>query len=53
MPNPLRLAVIAKHHFDEVRLPLIRHALRRAALALGTPLGKALGYEPAGEVAVA
>src|SRR2546423_2315778 len=48
MPNPLRLAVIAKHHFDDVRLPLIPHALQRAALALGAPLGKAFGYEPVG-----
>jgi quercetin dioxygenase-like cupin family protein len=57
MPNPLRLAVIAKHHFDDVRLPLIPHVLQRAALALGAPLGKAFGYEaayePVGEVAVA
>jgi quercetin dioxygenase-like cupin family protein len=32
MPNPLRLAVIAKHHFDDVRLPLIPRgpAARRA-----------------------
>src|SRR5918999_1268138 len=53
MPNPLRLAVIAKHHFDDVRLPLIPHSLQRAALAMGAPLGRALGYrpvyEPAGE----
>jgi hypothetical protein len=27
MPNPLRLAVIARHHFDDVRLPLIPHTL--------------------------
>jgi hypothetical protein len=47
MPNPLRLAVIAKHHFDDVRLPLIPHALQRAALALGAPLGRICGYEPA------
>ena len=53
MPNPLRLAVIARHHFDDVRLPLIPHVLQRAALAMGAPLGLALGYrpvyEPAGE----
>jgi quercetin dioxygenase-like cupin family protein len=53
MPNPLRLAVIARHHFGDVRLPLIPHVLQRAALAMGAPLGKALGYtpeyEPAGE----
>jgi quercetin dioxygenase-like cupin family protein len=56
MPNPLRLAVIARHHFDDVRLPLIPHALQRAALALGAPLGRAIGYrpvyDPAGEVAL-
>jgi quercetin dioxygenase-like cupin family protein len=46
MPNPLRLAVIAKHHFDDVRLPLIPHVLQRAALAMGAPLGRALGYRP-------
>jgi quercetin dioxygenase-like cupin family protein len=59
MPNPLRLAVIAKHHFDDVRLPRIPHVLQRAALALGAPLGRAVGYEPtyapapAGEVELA
>jgi quercetin dioxygenase-like cupin family protein len=56
MPGPLRLAVIARHHFDDVRLPVIPHALQRAALALGAPLGRAFGYratyEPAGEVEV-
>jgi mannose-6-phosphate isomerase-like protein (cupin superfamily) len=44
MPNPLRLAVIAKAHFDTVRLPFPPAALQRAALALGAPLGKAIGY---------
>ena len=57
MPSPLRLAVIAKHHFDDVRLPVIPHSLQRAALAMGAPLGKALGfrpvYEPAGEAEAA
>ena len=57
MPNPLRLAVIAKHHFDTVRLPLVPAALQRAALACGAPLGRLLGYapvyEPAGELAFA
>ena len=43
MPNPLRLAVIAKHHFDDVRLTVIPHVLQRAALAAGAPLGGALG----------
>lgn len=57
LPNPLRLAVIARHHFDDVRLPLIPHILQRAALAMGAPLGKAMGYgpvyEPAGEAEAA
>jgi quercetin dioxygenase-like cupin family protein len=51
MPNPLRLAVIARHHFDDVRLPLIPHALQRLALALGAPIGKAFGYHEAYEAA--
>jgi mannose-6-phosphate isomerase-like protein (cupin superfamily) len=51
MPNPLRLAVIAKHHFDDVRLPLIPHVLQRAALALGAPIGKVFGYRAAYEAA--
>jgi mannose-6-phosphate isomerase-like protein (cupin superfamily) len=49
--NPLRLLVIAGHHFDDARLPLIPHTLQRAALALGAPLGKALGYRPVYEAA--
>jgi hypothetical protein len=57
MPNPLRLAVIAKHHFDDVRLPVIPHALQRAALSLGAPIGRVFGYtptyEPTGEPGVA
>jgi quercetin dioxygenase-like cupin family protein len=44
MPSPLRLAVIAKAHFDTVRLPFPPAALQRAALALAAPLGQALGY---------
>jgi mannose-6-phosphate isomerase-like protein (cupin superfamily) len=51
MPNPLRLAVIARHHFDDVRLPLIPHAVQRAALALGAPVGKAVGYREVYEAA--
>jgi hypothetical protein len=53
MPNPLRLAVIARHHFDDVRLPLIPHFLQRAALAMGAPIGRALGYRATYETAVA
>ena len=44
LPNPLRLAVIAKAHFDTVRLPFPPAAMQSAALALAAPLGKALGY---------
>jgi quercetin dioxygenase-like cupin family protein len=46
MPNPLRLAVIARAHFDTVRLPFPPAWLQRAALALGAPLGRVLGYRP-------
>jgi hypothetical protein len=46
MPGPLRLAVIAHHHFDVVRLPVIPHALQRLALVPGALLGKAVGYRP-------
>jgi hypothetical protein len=45
MPNPLRLAVIARSHFDTVRLPFPPAALQRAALAVGAPLGRMLGYQ--------
>jgi quercetin dioxygenase-like cupin family protein len=44
LPNPLRLAVIARAHFDTVRLPFPPSAFQRAGLAVGAPLGKALGY---------
>jgi quercetin dioxygenase-like cupin family protein len=47
MPNPLRLAVIAKAHFDTVRLPFPPAWVQRAGLALGAPVGRMLGYEPA------
>jgi quercetin dioxygenase-like cupin family protein len=58
MPGPLRLAVIANHHFDVVRLPVIPHWLQKAALAAGAPVGRLLGYQPTyeagvGELAVA
>ena len=45
MPNPLRLAVIAKATFDTVRLPLIPAWMQRTALALGAPIGRLAGYE--------
>ncbi|MGZ8707927.1 MAG: cupin domain-containing protein [Gaiellaceae bacterium] len=44
MPNPLRLAVIAQAHFDTVRLPQPPAWLQKAGLALGAPIGRALGY---------
>ena len=46
MPNPLRLAVIARHHFDTVRLPFPPAWLQRIGLALGAPLGRLAGYGP-------
>ena len=46
MPNPLRLAVIAQAHFDDVRLPFPPAWMQRAGLALGAPLGRLAGYEP-------
>ena len=44
LPNPLRLAVVAQAHFDTVRLPFPPDVLQRMALAVGAPLGRALGY---------
>jgi mannose-6-phosphate isomerase-like protein (cupin superfamily) len=44
MPNPLRLAVIARAHFDVVRLPRIPVWMQRAGLALGAPIGRLAGY---------
>jgi mannose-6-phosphate isomerase-like protein (cupin superfamily) len=46
MPNPLRLAVIAKAHFDDVRLPFPPAFVQRTGLAMGAPLGRLLGYAP-------
>ncbi|MBA3366879.1 MAG: cupin domain-containing protein [Actinobacteria bacterium] len=46
MPNPLRLAVIAREHFDTVQLPFPPAALQRMGLALGAPLGRLVGYTP-------
>jgi len=46
MPGPLRLAVIANHHFDVVRLPAVPHALQKMALVPGALLGRAFGYRP-------
>lgn len=46
MPNPLRLAVIARHHFDDVRLPFPPVWMQRLGLALGAPVGRLVGYAP-------
>jgi mannose-6-phosphate isomerase-like protein (cupin superfamily) len=46
MPNPFRLAVIANEHFDTVQLPVVPAWAQRAALAVGAPVGRALGYGP-------
>ena len=44
MPNPLRLAVIARAHFDTVRLPFPPAWMQRVGLMLGAPLGRLVGY---------
>ena len=44
LPSPLRLAVIARHHFDDVRLPFPPAWLQRLGLAIGAPLGRLLGF---------
>jgi mannose-6-phosphate isomerase-like protein (cupin superfamily) len=46
MPNPLRLAVVAREHFDDVRLPFPPAWMQRMGLSVGAPLGRALGYRP-------
>jgi quercetin dioxygenase-like cupin family protein len=46
MPSPLRLAVIANAHFDDVRLPFPPAWLQRFGLLMGAPLGRLLGFEP-------
>jgi mannose-6-phosphate isomerase-like protein (cupin superfamily) len=46
MPNPFRLAVIADAHFDVVRVPLVPTWLQRAALAVGSRVGRLAGYRP-------
>jgi quercetin dioxygenase-like cupin family protein len=53
MPNPLRLAVIARSHFDTVRLPFPPAWMQRAALAVGASFGRLLGYRPTAVAATA
>jgi quercetin dioxygenase-like cupin family protein len=49
MPNPLRLAVIARAHFDTVHLPFPPAWMQRLGLAMGAPVGRLLGYGAAHE----
>jgi quercetin dioxygenase-like cupin family protein len=51
LPNPLRLAVIANAHFDDVRLPHVPATLQKAALVAGAAVGRMLGYRPTYEPA--
>jgi quercetin dioxygenase-like cupin family protein len=57
MPSPLRLAVIANAHFDDVRLPYVPGFLQKAALVSGAAVGRLAGfqptYQPCGELAAA
>ena len=46
MPNPLRLAVIANAHFDDVRLPFPPAWVQKVGLMLGAPAGRMLGFKP-------
>ena len=45
MPNPLRLAVIANAHFDDVRLPHVPAFAQKAALVTGAAFGRLVGFE--------
>jgi hypothetical protein len=44
MPNPFRLAVIAKAHLDTVVLPFPPVWAQKLALAAGAPVGRLFGY---------
>jgi hypothetical protein len=46
MPSPLRLAVIANAHFDDVRLPHVPAFAQKAALVGGAALGRLAGFRP-------
>ena len=47
MPNPIRLAVIANAHFDDVRLPFPPAWMQKLGLAMGAPVGRMLGFKQA------
>ena len=53
MPNPVWLAVIAKAHFDDVRLPFPPEWLQRIGLAAVARVGELAGYRPEDGPAVA
>ena len=46
MPSPLRLAVIADAHFDDVRLPHVPAFAQKAALVTGAAVGRLFGFGP-------
>jgi mannose-6-phosphate isomerase-like protein (cupin superfamily) len=46
MPHPLRLAVIANAHFEDVRLPFPPAWVQKTGLLMGAPIGRLLGYKP-------
>ncbi len=46
MPSPLRLAVIANAHFDDVRLPYVPAFAQKAALVTGAAVGRLAGFQP-------
>jgi quercetin dioxygenase-like cupin family protein len=46
LPNPFRLAVVARAHLDTVVLPFPPVWMQKLGLAVGAPLGKLLGYGP-------
>lgn len=51
MPNPVRLAVIARAYFDTVRLPFPPAPVQRLTLAVAAPIGRLAGYRAGGEPA--
>ncbi|HYY77347.1 MAG TPA: cupin domain-containing protein [Gaiellaceae bacterium] len=51
MPSPLRLAVIANAHFDDVRLPYVPGFAQKAALVMGAGIGRLAGFRPTYEPA--
>jgi quercetin dioxygenase-like cupin family protein len=46
MPSPLRLAVVANAHFDDVRLPYVPAFLQKTALVSGAAFGRLAGFRP-------